>query len=120
MAVARRGDGTGRGLYVYAGYILGFDSDTPDIFAQMITCIEESAVAIAMVGQLSALPRTPLYERLQKEGRLRPVVPGDQFGRANIITKIPASTMLQGYRHVLQSLSAPEAYCRRCTLNVAL
>ncbi len=36
----------------------------------MIRFVERSRLAIAMVGQLVAVPRTPLYDRLKKEGRV--------------------------------------------------
>jgi len=103
-----------RGLDVYAGFILGFDEEGPDIFNQMIELIEEAAIPYAMVGILGALPNTPLYARLEKEGRLRPDFHGDQFGLTNVVTKLPALEMLAGYRKVMESLYEPEGYFRRC------
>jgi radical SAM superfamily enzyme YgiQ (UPF0313 family) len=108
-----------RGLDVWAGFILGFDSDGPDCFDAMIGFIEKAAIPYAMVGMLSALPNTPLYRRLEKERRLRPDVPGDQFGLTNVITRLPAGEMLAGYRRVLETLYHPEAFFRRCRENLA-
>jgi radical SAM superfamily enzyme YgiQ (UPF0313 family) len=107
-----------RGLDVYAGFILGFDEEGPDIFNRMVELIEHAAIPYAMVGILGALPNTPLYERLEKEGRLRPDFDGDQFGLTNVVTKTPAVEMLAGYRHVMESLYDPEAYFRRCRSNL--
>ncbi len=58
------------GLWVTGGFIVGFDSDTEDIFERQVEFIERGAIAWAMTGFLQALPTTPLYERLAREGRL--------------------------------------------------
>jgi radical SAM superfamily enzyme YgiQ (UPF0313 family) len=108
-----------RGLDVWAGFILGFDNDGPDSFDAMIRFIEQAAIPYAMVGMLSALPNTPLYRRLERENRLRPDVPGDQFGLTNVITRLPVAEMLAGYRRVLETLYHPEAFFRRCRENLA-
>ncbi len=107
-----------RGLDVYAGFILGFDEEGPDIFNRMIDLIEKAAIPYAMVGILTALPNTPLYHRLEQEGRLRPDVAGDQFGLTNVVTRLPAMEMLAGYREVLERLYQPEPYFRRCRENL--
>src|SRR6266853_1562011 len=58
------------GMEVMAGFIVGFDNDPADIFERQIKFIQESAIPLAMVGLLQALPGTQLYRRLQKEGRI--------------------------------------------------
>ena len=58
------------GIDVLAGFIVGFDSDTPATFDQQYRFIRDSGIQVAMVGLLTALPRTPLHERLRREGRL--------------------------------------------------
>src|SRR3954469_15171482 len=58
------------GLEVWSGHILGFDHDGPDIFERQITFIEQARIITAMVGMLSAIPKTPLHARLAREGRL--------------------------------------------------
>ncbi len=108
-----------RGLDVWAGFILGFDSDGPDSFDRMIQFIQNASIPYAMIGVLSALPNTPLYARLEREGRLRPEVSGDQFGLTNVVTRMPAHQMLTGYRRVLETLYHPEVYFQRCKDNIA-
>jgi radical SAM superfamily enzyme YgiQ (UPF0313 family) len=107
-----------RGMDVWAGFILGFDSDGPDIFERMIEFIRRAAIPYAMVGLLGALPKTPLFARLKEEGRLRPDFKGDQFGLTNVVTKIPAEQMVAGYRRVLEHLYSPEEFFRRCRENL--
>src|SRR6202042_1071649 len=58
------------GMFVTAGFILGFDTEKGSVAGPMIDLIEEAAIPIAMVGLLYALPNTQLTRRLAKEGRL--------------------------------------------------
>jgi radical SAM superfamily enzyme YgiQ (UPF0313 family) len=55
---------------VFAGFIVGFDHDTVETFERQRAFITQSGIQVAMVGMLTALPRTPLYARLAAEGRL--------------------------------------------------
>jgi radical SAM superfamily enzyme YgiQ (UPF0313 family) len=58
------------GIEVLAGFIVGFDNDTKETFEKQFQFITQSGIQSAMVGLLTAAPKTPLYERLEKEGRL--------------------------------------------------
>lgn len=51
----------GYGMEVMAGFIVGFDNDPEDIFELQIKFIEDSAIPLAMVGLLNALPETQLW-----------------------------------------------------------
>src|SRR5213075_1227509 len=57
------------GMEVMAGFIVGFDNDPMDIFERQIDFIRRSAIPLAMVGLLNALPETQLWKRLEREGR---------------------------------------------------
>jgi radical SAM superfamily enzyme YgiQ (UPF0313 family) len=65
------------GIDVYASFIVGFDADDPTIFDRQFEFIRRSGILIASLGLLLALPRTPLYDRLRRDGRLRPTA-GDR------------------------------------------
>src|SRR6202008_4623411 len=58
------------GLDISPGFIVGFDHDGLGIFEDQYRFIQDNGILLAMVGMLGAIPKTPLYERLQKEGRL--------------------------------------------------
>src|SRR5207237_2331581 len=58
------------GMEVMAGFIVGFDNDPDDIFERQVAFIRDSAIRLAMVGLLTALPATQLWRRLEREGRL--------------------------------------------------
>lgn len=53
------------GMEVKGGFIVGFDSDKPAVFAQQIEFIRESKIVTAMVSLLNAPKNTPLYNRLK-------------------------------------------------------
>jgi radical SAM superfamily enzyme YgiQ (UPF0313 family) len=60
------------GLDVLAGFIIGFDNDTVETFDRQFRFIVDSGIQAAMVGLLVAQEKTPLYDRLEEEGRLIP------------------------------------------------
>jgi len=97
------------GMHVMAGFIVGFDSDTTDIFDQMITFIQESGIVTAMVGLLQAPFGTRLYERLMGEGRIIREMSGDNAdGTTNIATKIHPEELKNGYFRIMESIYSPE------------
>jgi hypothetical protein len=105
---------TRAGLEVYAGFIVGFDSDGEHIFDVQEKFISSLPIAAAMIGLLTALPNTALWRRLQKEGRLRSEATGDQFGRPNFDPALDERTLLEGYRRLLAAIYDPAAFYARC------
>ncbi len=55
---------------VYGTFIFGYDQDTPDSFGQAVDFALEQRLYIAAFNHLTPFPGTPLYARLQEEGRL--------------------------------------------------
>ncbi len=105
---------TEAGFEVFAGFIVGFDSDGPEIFDLQADFISRSPIPRAMLGLLSALPGTALWKRLEREGRLREAPSGDQFERPNFATAMDDRTLLRGYRRLLASVYTADAYYARC------
>jgi radical SAM superfamily enzyme YgiQ (UPF0313 family) len=102
------------GLQVMAGFIVGFDSDTPTIFDRQIDFIQKSGIVTAMVGLLQAPYGTRLYERLAAEGRLCDEMTGDNTdGTTNIVPRMNASILKRGYLRILTSIYAPPLLYRR-------
>lgn len=104
------------GLEVTAGFILGFDNDPPDIFERMTTFIRESAIPVAMVGLLTALPHTNLWKRLSGEGRLFGEGEGNNThstGSLNFRTHMDATVLVNGYKSVLEAIYNSRAYYSR-------
>lgn len=102
------------GLEVMGGFIVGFDSDPADIFKQQFEFIQRTGVATAMVGLLTALPRTRLWQRLQREGRLLGGSSGNNTdGALNFIPRLGREYLQTGYRDLMRRLYEPRAYYRR-------
>lgn len=102
------------GMEVMAGFILGFDSDPEDIFERQIEFIRESAIPLAMVGLLTALPDTQLWRRLESEGRLVQESTGNNTDcTLNFVPKMETSRLVEGYRNVLNNIYSPKEYYRR-------
>jgi radical SAM superfamily enzyme YgiQ (UPF0313 family) len=58
------------GLEVVAGMIVGFDTDSPQTVDRILEFIRTSQIPMLTINLLYALPKTPLWERLEKEGRI--------------------------------------------------
>jgi radical SAM superfamily enzyme YgiQ (UPF0313 family) len=103
-----------RGLWVTGGFIVGFDSDPGDIFDRQIEFIEQAAIPWAMTGMLQAPPTTPLFERMEKEGRLiRGSSATSNFSLPNYHTRLPLSELLSGMERMLLELYAPDRFYAR-------
>ncbi len=102
------------GLEVMAGFIIGFDSDPPDIFARQFEFIQRTGVVTAMVGLLTALPQTLLHQRLEREGRLLAETCGNNTDAAvNFVTRLDREFIISGYKELMRKLYAPRHYHRR-------
>ena len=88
------------GVDVLAGFIIGFDHDTEESFEHQYRFVTDAGIQSAMIGLLTALPKTPLYDRIKKEGRLNTL---EEFNDAtqlstNIVPKsMPYEAMVEGY-----------------------
>ena len=106
------------GIEVMAGFIVGFDSDTEDIFDRQISFIQEIGTPQAMVGLLAALPGTDLYERLMKEDRILGETMGNNTHNlaTNFQTKMNPAALRKGYLKILSSIydSNLKNYFSRC------
>ena len=102
------------GMEVMAGFIVGFDNDPDDIFDRQVEFIQESAIPLAMVGLLEALPGTQLYCRLLREGRIVDEGNGNNMDcTLNFIPKMDPQRLVEGYRSILQRIYNPDAYYER-------
>ena len=59
-----------RGVSVNGCFILGLDSHTPDVFETVRDFVRESGLLEVQITVQTPFPGTPLYRRLQREGRL--------------------------------------------------
>lgn len=104
------------GIDVLAGFIIGFDNDTLETFETQRRFILDSGIQAAMVGLLTALPRTPLYDRVRREGRLRKQAssPDNTKLGTNIVPKgMDYDVMVTAYQRLHRELLTDRNIARR-------
>jgi hypothetical protein len=108
------------GMFVTAGFIVGFDSERGSVAEPMIELIEETAIPVSMVGLLYALSATQLGRRLAKERRLHDghdVQYDDKADHCtaglNFDTLRPRYEILSDYKQILESVYSAEAFAGR-------
>jgi radical SAM superfamily enzyme YgiQ (UPF0313 family) len=104
------------GMEVWSGMIVGFDNDDEGVFELQRRFIQEARIVQAMVNILVAIPKTPLYARLQNEGRLDNSGEMANFGTisTNVIPlRIGRRALCSGYLDLMRDLYAPDAYFSR-------
>jgi len=104
------------GIEVTAGFIVGFDNDSPSVFQQMIEFIQHSGIITAMVGLLNAPRKTKLYERLENEGRIINDWTGDNTNFSmNFVPKMNKQILMKGYQNILHGIYSSRPYYERIT-----
>lgn len=105
-------------LVVVAGMIVGFDHDDVRIFQEQFDFLMAAGIPFTTCGVLTALEKTPLHARLQKEGRLLPydsaTVLGHGSADLNFVPKaMSGAELLQGYNWLIRALYKYENYGSR-------
>ncbi len=59
-----------RNIYAITSFIIGLDNDRPGVADRMLEQIRTWPAGLPIFGQLTPFPSTPLYKRLEKDGRL--------------------------------------------------
>jgi radical SAM superfamily enzyme YgiQ (UPF0313 family) len=105
-------------LVVVAGMIVGFDHDDTRIFQEQFDFLMEAGIPFTTCGVLTAIEKTPLYDRVQKEGRLLPydsaLVYGHGAADLNFVPKLMTVEEVQrGYNWLIRALYKSENYGAR-------
>jgi radical SAM superfamily enzyme YgiQ (UPF0313 family) len=115
-------------LFVSAGMIVGFDHDDPSIFEEQYEFLQAAQIPIVLVNALEAVPKTPLYDRLKAEGRLRNGHPDADdtaryksgVGMTNFRPRhMTGGELKAGLERLFQKLYAPEAFAERLLGNLS-
>ncbi|MFN8606034.1 MAG: radical SAM protein [Vulcanimicrobiota bacterium] len=112
------------GIHVQAGFIIGFDSDDETIFERQFRFIQESGITLPMVGLLHAIPKTPLWERLERAGRLRLLTPetssSDNTGPSTNLEPLKMSyrRLVTGYAELIRALFDDRAIAERTSRKI--
>jgi radical SAM superfamily enzyme YgiQ (UPF0313 family) len=102
-----------RGLDVWCGMIVGFDADEASVFSAIPPFLREARIAQALVGQLHAIPTTPLFDRLKGEGRLNNANDSSHFGTNVVPLGMSREELRENFIELMRDLYAPEAYFER-------
>ena len=98
------------GLEVTSGIILGLDTDTADTETKLKAFIDASQVPILTINLLQALPKTPLWDRLKRDGR---VIADDSGLESNVRFLRPYDEVIAMWRRCVAYAYAPERLFKR-------
>lgn len=102
------------GMQVMGGFIVGFDNDNSGIFDKQMRLIQKAGIATAMIGILNALPKTRLWHRLKKEGRLKSDTTGQNTDvNVNFVPKMGRKRLAEGYKRLLTAAYSYKNYYAR-------
>jgi radical SAM superfamily enzyme YgiQ (UPF0313 family) len=104
------------GLEVVSGIILGLDTDGPETSTRIIEFMEASHIPVLTINLLYALPKTPLWRRLDAEGRIFHD-PGRR--ESNVEFRLPYETVLDMWRRCVAAAYEPTALYGRYAYNQA-
>ena len=103
------------GLEVTSGIILGLDTDTADSESRLKDFIDLSQIPILTINLLQALPRTPLWDRLKRDGRL---IADDSGLESNVRFLRPYDEVVATWRRCIAHAYDPERLLARFTHQV--
>lgn len=94
------------GMEVVSGIIIGFDTDTPETGDRIVDFISSSNIPVLTINLLYALPKTALWNRLEKEGRL--ILDDDGTLESNVKFLMPYEQVVEMWRRVITTAYDPE------------
>lgn len=103
------------GLEVTAGIILGLDTDSAGSEDNLKTFIDLSGIPILTINLLQALPRTPLWDRLKRDGR---VIAEDAGLESNVRFLRPYDEVVATWRRCIAYAYDPERLYARFTHQI--
>lgn len=101
------------GLEVVSGIILGFDTDTSKTVDNILEFIRVSQIPMLTINLLYALPRTPLWDRLAKEGR----IVSDENRESNIDFLMPYEEVVRMWKQCIATAYEPKFLYERFMYN---
>jgi radical SAM superfamily enzyme YgiQ (UPF0313 family) len=91
------------GMEVVSGIILGLDTDKPGTVDALLRFIDDSKIPLLTINLLQALPKTPLWDRLAREGRLI----HDDGRDSNVMFKMPYDEVVSAWKRCMESAYEP-------------
>ncbi len=104
------------GIAVQAGIVFGFDHDTPQIFKDTLDFLEETGVQNATFNILTPFPGTPLFEKMEHEGRILTRDWRSYNSREDVVfqpKQISPAELLAGFRYANQRFYSLKSIAKR-------
>jgi len=92
------------GMEVVSGIIMGLDTDKPDTGEALLAFVDESRIPLLTINLLQALPKTPLWDRLERENRLI----DDETRDSNVDFRLPYDQVVSSWRNCMEVAYQPE------------
>jgi radical SAM superfamily enzyme YgiQ (UPF0313 family) len=92
------------GMEVVSGIILGLDTDTPETGDRILEFVRQSQIPMLTINLLYALPKTPLWRRLEAEGRL--ILDSDR--ESNVEFLMPYEDVMKMWYRCITTAYEPE------------
>src|ERR1700686_3257439 len=92
------------GMEVVSGIIMGLDTDKPDTGEALLAFVDESRIPLLTINLLQALPKTPLWDRLERENRLI----DDDSRDSNVDFRLPYDQVISSWRKCMEIAYQPE------------
>lgn len=96
------------GIDVNGSFVFGFDADGPDVFDRTLAFIVEQRLACATFHILTPYPGTPLFEQMDREGRIL-MRDWSLYDTAHAVfrpKRMTPSQLEEGYRRAYENLYA--------------
>ena len=93
------------GMEVVSGIIMGLDTDKPETADALLAFVDESRIPLLTINLLQALPKTPLWDRLKREGRL---LDDDDSRDSNVDFLLPYDQVVSSWRKCMEVAYEPE------------
>ncbi|MEM4258291.1 MAG: radical SAM protein [Candidatus Thermoplasmatota archaeon] len=110
------------GMTVQGGIIFGFDQDTPDIFDATLEKMYEWELDVVEVNILTPYPGTPLFERLEREGRIL-TKDWSQYNQVDVVfqpKQMTVDELYSGARHVARQFYAVDKILPRMVRSMLI
>ena len=91
------------GMEVVSGIIMGLDTDKPETGDALLSFVDESRIPLLTINLLQALPKTPLWDRLEKAGRLI----DDDSRDSNVQFLLPYEDVVSSWRKCMEIAYEP-------------
>jgi radical SAM superfamily enzyme YgiQ (UPF0313 family) len=108
------------GIAVQAGLVFGFDHDGPEIFGDTLDFLEGNGIQNATFNILTPFPGTPLFRKLESEGRILTRDWRQYNGRDHVVFQpklMSISELLAGFRYANERFYSLPSIFKRLSMS---